>query len=363
MREVPRSHAVSDHKSPSITAEDQSRGVLSPGFQLAPMAASASGKQRPELQHESGPLFQGLAPFRLNTPPLFPRSAAHGLSQAVKRSGHEIVPRQRPLLIDAATSRIVSRNTDDAHSANCKYCGHGGTRHADGVATSCSSDQACDDQVDDDKSGEPDTGETKTVREIVEVMESLGPGVLEGSVFSPANASDTDAVDKQSTMRQAVIPYLRMLEAQTAASNGDFVNQSDDESVSSETEPRNPWYDIDTSEPPRIVTRIDSAESNRIESRIDTLRSSAEQLDGIANQLERRDLYYQSDRLRELASQIRADARNARIALMAQPSPEIESVTEPLDFGPVTRGGRENIQAQLEQLLEAMQSEHRVLRR
>ncbi len=365
-----RSNAVSDGNQPSIAVQDQSRRELSPGFRLAPIAAASSGKGRLEPHQEETHLLEKLTPFRSNKPPLLLRTAAYGLSQAVKLADHKIVPERQPLLIDAATSRVVSQRTSSDRSSACKYCRYGTTapRILTGV---CSSDKTCDEQADDDESRPLSGTETKTVQEIVDLMESLGPGVLKGSVFRSPEVVDAEETNEQATKRRLIDYYRRMFAAQAptrSASDEYSIHLSNEEEISTASEPLNPWYDIDPSGVPQVGALSDPAEINRIETRIDALRSSAEQLDDVANQLERRDLYFQGDQLRELASQFRADARNARIALMAQPVSETEpleaeSASGPLDSDPITRSRRTRLQAELEQLLEAMQQPKRRVRR
>ncbi len=329
-----------DDDRPSIAIQDQSPRLLSPGFCLAPLASDAAGKLLSKRHHDSARLLDKLSPFDSN----------------------------EPLLIDAETSRVVSRQASDDRSIACKYCGLDHPPQVDRVATSSQSEQTCDDRKNCNESPAQRPKESRTVQEIVDLMESLGPGILEGSVFTPSGIDGNDERGEQPAVRKTVVQNLRILDAQNADNREHLVLQSNDETVSTDPESSNPWYETDASGLPQVGAQANPEDFHRIETRIDALRSSAEQLDGVANQLERRDLYFQSDQLRELASQLRADARNARIALMSQPVSDTEprapeSLAAPFEPGPITHNGHDPFQARLEQLLEAMRSERRILRR
>ncbi len=348
--------AVSKSAHLSITVQDRSRLILSPGFRFKQIPTTTSGKHLAELHLEDDRVYGGQNLFRSNQPPLLLKTAAYGLSQAVKLADHKISERPRPMLIDAMTSRDASLNSLEDRTAACKYC-----RREHTVAQASTANQAdrecpthCQNNTVLDSTGT----ESKTVQELVDLMESLGPGVLEGSVFSPG-----DLVDGRFDERQALIHNLDVLDAQNRKTSAcqQCASRVVDGVASSEADSPNPWFDAD---PEALSPLAEGRETTTsVIVRIEALRSSAEQLDEAANQLERQDLFYQSDQLRELASELRADARDARVALMAQPGTEAEvqeldrPEESPEDFRPVTYSHIQFLEAQLEHLRRALQED------
>lgn len=337
-------------QQPSITVQDQSSRLSSEDYRVVVVPAGATGKQRPELHLDEDRVFEDRPVFRSNEPPLLLKTAAYGLSQAVKLADHKISEPSLPLLIDGGTSRQVSHDAPADHLSACKYCRHNHPQHSKDKLQRSSSELSPARLASSDGNPVEAPKESKTVKELVDLMESLGPGVLENSVFNSPSAS---VAGTEPNLRQELAQNLQVLEASDSVQ---------DNGISTDPDAGNPWYDVESGGLSLVEANTDPEGTKNISVRIDALRNSAEQLDLVANQLERRDLYYQSDQLRELAAQLRADARNARIALMAQPGveaelPEVESSEVPLDMGPVTRGALHRVESQLDQLLQAARSE------
>lgn len=342
---------------PAITIQDQSRRLLSPGFRLQQVPSSATGKQKAELHLEDDRIYGEQNLFRSNKPPLLLKTAAYGLSQAVKLADHKITDHRHPLLIDAMTSRDTSLVSPEDQAAACKYCRSAHSAVQASAAPEPS--RKCLTDYESQTAVESIGTESKSVQELVDLMESLGPGVLQGSVFGLGDLVADDQLDA----RQALIQNLEVLDVQNRnpAACRYCSERISREDVPTEADSANPWFDAS---PDALMAVAESSETAKsVMVRIDALRSSAEKLDEAANQLERRDLFYQSDQLRELSSQLRADARNARVALMAQPGfetevPEVDREEAPNDFRPVAHSRVQFLEEQLDQLRKATQMDH-----
>jgi hypothetical protein len=176
----------------------------------------------------------------------------------------------------------------------CIACGH---EHPDDELGFCpyAEGECC--QVD----GAPHDPQ-ETAGQIIDVMERVGPSVLEGSLFQEARTDDCPcpgacvcpgACDcpnghgPQGDERTSLIKYLRHLERQEQSR---CANEGDHR---------------------RNYQCAQSNHAEVLEESIDILRETSFDLDMAAHRLEGQNLYYRADQLRDLAAQLRQEARSA----------------------------------------------------
>jgi hypothetical protein len=162
---------------------------------------------------------------------------------------------------------------------------------------------------------------------ILELMDTLGRSVLDGTVFEKPTEVDAqwlkDLDASQTTPREALIQYIRALEAQEEQCHRCTADQaahrtSDEEVVTftaGEIEIGAP-LEASVEEEDEEEEYADDVDDEQDE--IESLRDAGEELDELANRLERRDNYLRADQVRELAAQLRFDARRVRSPEMAE---------------------------------------------
>lgn len=129
----------------------------------------------------------------------------------------------------------------------------------------------------------------KAATTILELMQSQGDSVLEGTVFQEAAAKDRPHANPK-YVEETVIKTIRRIDAEHRGAG--FCPACGSSKPS-------------TGGPHQVRWRKVSPE------RIETLREAACSLDMTASLLERRSLYHQADYCRELAARLRRDARHA----------------------------------------------------
>ncbi len=213
--------------------------------------------------------------------------------------------------------------------------------------------------------GETPLEHGETAKVILELMETLGRSVLDGTVFQKPGQADQDwlkelSADGQISPREALIQYIRHLESQEDQVRSRLAAQSE----------FNVDIDIELASPPRskspcgcpgescpALTRqastcqagacpascrdcpaecaecfdcpsdgfVCTASADQVPclhdaagSEVDVYREMSVHLEMAANELERREVYQRADQLREVAGQLRQDARRASVARAAR---------------------------------------------
>jgi hypothetical protein len=191
-------------------------------------------------------------------------------------------------------------------------------------------------------STEPEHGETAKV--ILELMETLGRSVLDGTVFQKPDEAGQEwlrelSADGQVSPREALIQFIRHLEAQQAQA----------------AERQEEEFEVDFASHPLVINGgacscplqgcscpseghdcpAECAECRDFPSdgcassgcadhppslagcggsEVEVLREMSSHLEMAANELERREIYHRADQLREVAGQLRQDARRTSLA-------------------------------------------------
>ena len=152
------------------------------------------------------------------------------------------------------------------------------------------------------------------VDDVAELMESLGPSVLRGSLFDLLTEEPAGALDAHQRFRQALVEYLRVLhgcpggpateveELPLPAATADTVVEQQEHEI----------WNLASHDNEEVIV-ISDVHQQQIRGRIDALREAARHAEEAANLLETRDLYEQADALRASAAQLRADARAAQL--------------------------------------------------
>lgn len=200
--------------------------------------------------------------------------------------------------------------------------------------------KACETQLDQ--------GETAKV--ILELMETLGKSVLDGTVFQKPGQEDQEwlkelSADGQVSPREALIQYIRHLEAQQERSRKTSVAANEEvEELEFDVEfavcplakiqgvcqcPECECPGLCRNCPAECAECCDcpgagmacaalAVHAPRLQdepgSEVEVLREMSAHLDMAANELERREIYQRADQLREVAGQLRQDARHGSLA-------------------------------------------------
>lgn len=187
----------------------------------------------------------------------------------------------------------------------------------------------------------------ETAKVILELMETLGRSVLDGTVFQKPGQADQDwlkelSADGQVSPREALIQYIRHLEAQEEQARTrqaeqvvelevDFVShplligKSPCSCPANECECPSACRDCPAEYaecrdcPGDSCPCLQCADqapclSNDPASEVDVLREMSVHLEMAANELERREIYHRADQLRDVAGQLRQDARRSSLA-------------------------------------------------
>jgi hypothetical protein len=133
---------------------------------------------------------------------------------------------------------------------------------------------------------------------ILEIMERLGGSRLEGTYFQRADALDPElargVTGPAASPRQAIIQHIRALEA------------------SHKQQPKQVT----------IEAEVVCAPAPLSHDKIEVLRGVCENLDNVANMLERSNLYDRADQVRRLSTELRAQARGGCATPIFSPTPD-----------------------------------------
>jgi hypothetical protein len=230
------------------------------------------------------------------------------------------------------------------------------------------------------------SGETlehgETAKVILELMETLGRSVLDGTVFQKPGQADQEwlkelSADGQVSPREALIQYIRHLEAQEEQNRSrqvvqeeievDFVSHPLLVGKSPCSCPANdcecpsachacpatcrdcPAMHAECRDCPEdgcacLASIHAPCLADDAESEVEVLREMSAHLEMAAHELERREIYQRADQLREVAGQLRQDARRSSLARAARKSHGIYAPKPP----------HHDVQAQLNELREEL---------
>jgi hypothetical protein len=168
---------------------------------------------------------------------------------------------------------------------------------------------------------ELELGQGEAAKVILELMETLGRSVLDGTVFqkpSPADEQWLKELDaNQVSPREALIQYIRALEAHERKTSelqqpplaelpAPQVAELPDERISLVAEEIEIGIDGDDAR-----GEDDQSEDDQ-DDEVESLRLASEELETLANRLERKNNYLRADQVRDLANQLRFDARRVQ---------------------------------------------------
>jgi hypothetical protein len=199
-------------------------------------------------------------------------------------------------------------------------------------------EEAQDDASEQKTSTELKQGEAAKV--ILELMDTLGRSVLDGTVFEKPSEVDAqwlkDLGDSQATPREALIQYIRALESQQEQARQQAAHEAD-EHAAEEVIPVSA-EEIDLGEPQKATEEVGEIDAHLVDDQhdeVESLRGSSEELEQLANRLERRENYLRADQVRELAGQLRLDARRIQSPEMAEMMPPAMPmpVNDPFSMG------------------------------
>lgn len=160
---------------------------------------------------------------------------------------------------------------------------------------------------------------------ILEMRKRMG-SVLEDTVFAPESEADAEAE------RRAILQHLQEFEEQDdAPADATPVNAS----------PEGTYADPPAAPPHELTHRAScphSGDQDAAARVVGSLREVSAQIDQLANELERANLFGQADNLRGMAQQLREDARAATRGQcpcqhVREGSPEQETITELPEIG------------------------------
>jgi hypothetical protein len=200
--------------------------------------------------------------------------------------------------------------------------------------------------------------------QILDVMQRVGPSVLEGSLFQEARTDDCAfgacqcpagcqcpacdghgrcACGTEADDRLSLIRILRRLEAQEQAqreARGFFHDP-----VAARASCTCPDEECEHAAATRAAIGCPDAESN-LDDSIEILRETSFELEIAAHRLESENLYYRADQLREMAGQLRQEARSA-LAGWSAPRQRAVAKEQPL-------GAQRDLGLELEQLRDEL---------
>jgi hypothetical protein len=331
-------HPLPVLESPSVRAESLPRGTPEQGDLSKPIAREASrGPGRWVWQSDEST--SRTRPWIKVGEHQYPFTADVQYFAFPPNSYHEPIGVQlaRPSKSDVRRAGGVSCR------GRCIACGH---EHPDdelGFICPYAQGECC--QVE----GKP-LDPNETAGQIIDVMERVGPSVLEGSLFQEARTADCpcpgecacpgacvcpggcacpDGCGQTEDERTSLIKYLRHLERQEQSRR-----------QSSGADCREYEY-----------AELDRAEV--VEESIDILRETSFDLDMAAHRLEGQNLYYRADQLRDLAAQLRQEARSAH-AGWSVPRQRAMVQEQPL-------GAQRDLGLEVEQLREELRRVHEAL--
>lgn len=148
-------------------------------------------------------------------------------------------------------------------------------------------------------------------QEILELMESTGGSVLDGTLF---NSDEHSTEQERQLRRSTIVQTIRQLQEEEIRKAAPIPIPPATETLVNWTSPVSPLAPAVPAPAVPPASYAPAPASQASPASIDELRRVCDQLDQAASNLERQELYHFADRLRETAQQMRMEARRLAAA-------------------------------------------------
>lgn len=181
--------------------------------------------------------------------------------------------------------------------------------------------------------GELKPGETAEI--LLEIRDQLGLDSLDGTVYQPVDAPTQSIADN------AFVNEIRASEVEETCAKPDCEAAGASE-VAPTWKPRTIQNTIDRGEPPAALVQL--------------LRAVSRQLEASADQLEDQEMYFRADQLRDVATELRLEARSAGGEWALSPLGAVPRTTTPRPERDLERENEE-LRAEIERLRESLRAD------